>query len=98
WKGLCADSGEKHEPASDIDAAAVESLKALDPSWPIREADSCGAAISYRVVVDRSGIRNVKLTPIGVGGRVTLPPNCFKSPLTKRAPSRSGVRGTLPRA
>ena len=40
----CADSGEKHEPASDIDAAAVESLKALDPSWPIREADSCTAA------------------------------------------------------
>jgi hypothetical protein len=24
---------------SDIDTAAVESLKALDPKWPIREAD-----------------------------------------------------------
>ena len=35
YKGLCADSGEKHEPASDIDAAAVDSLKALDPSRPI---------------------------------------------------------------
>src|SRR5262249_49694436 len=39
-----ADSGEKHEPASDIDAAVVDGLKALDPSWPIREADSCTAA------------------------------------------------------
>ena len=24
---------------SDIDTAAVDSLKALDPEWPIREAD-----------------------------------------------------------
>ena len=44
WKGRCADSGEKHEPASNIDAATVDSLKALDPSRPIREADSCTAA------------------------------------------------------
>src|SRR6516225_1550945 len=44
WKGLCADSVEKHEPASDADAAVVESLKALDPNRPIREADSCSAA------------------------------------------------------
>jgi hypothetical protein len=34
-----ADSGEKHEPASDIDTAVVDSLKALDPNRPIREAD-----------------------------------------------------------
>ena len=39
YKGLSADSGEKHEPASDIDAAVVDSLKALDPNRPIREAD-----------------------------------------------------------
>ena len=39
YKGLGADSEEKHEPASDIDAAVVDSLKALDPSRPIREAD-----------------------------------------------------------
>jgi len=38
-EGPCADSGEKHEPASDVDAAAVDSLKALDPSRPIREAE-----------------------------------------------------------
>ncbi|MGZ5095950.1 MAG: hypothetical protein ACXWCH_32970, partial [Burkholderiales bacterium] len=39
WKGLGADSEEKHEPVSDIDIALVDSLKALDPERPIREAD-----------------------------------------------------------
>jgi hypothetical protein len=39
YKGLGADSEEKHEPAGDIDAAVVDSLKALDPDRPIREAD-----------------------------------------------------------
>ena len=33
-----ADSEEKHEPVSDIDTLVVDSLKALDPEWPIREA------------------------------------------------------------
>jgi len=37
--GLCADSVEKHEPASDIAIAVVDSLKAVDPNRPIREAD-----------------------------------------------------------
>ncbi len=27
---------------SDIDAVAVDSLKALDPEWPIREAEVAG--------------------------------------------------------
>ena len=39
WKGLGADSEEKHEPVSDIDTVVVGGLKALDPKWPIREAD-----------------------------------------------------------
>jgi hypothetical protein len=39
YKGLGADSEEKHEPVSDIDTAVVDSLKALDPKRPIREAD-----------------------------------------------------------
>ena len=39
YKGLGADSEEKREPVSDIDAAAADSLKALDPNRPIREAD-----------------------------------------------------------
>ena len=34
-----ADSEEKHEPASDIDTALMDSLKVLDPERPIREAD-----------------------------------------------------------
>ena len=34
-----ADSEEKQEPVSDIDAAVVDSLKVLDPNRPIREAD-----------------------------------------------------------
>ena len=38
-KGLGADFGEKHEPAGDIDTDLVDGLKALDPNWPIREAD-----------------------------------------------------------
>jgi hypothetical protein len=38
-EGLGADSEEKREPVSDIDTAVVDSLKALDPKRPIREAD-----------------------------------------------------------
>jgi hypothetical protein len=38
-KGLGAESEEKREPVSDIDTVVVDSLKALDPEWPIREAD-----------------------------------------------------------
>jgi hypothetical protein len=40
-EGPGADSGEKHEPASDIDTAWMDSLKVLDPEGPIREADIC---------------------------------------------------------
>src|SRR5450759_4112875 len=39
YKGPGADSEEKHEPVSDIDIAVVDSLKALDPKPPIREAN-----------------------------------------------------------
>jgi hypothetical protein len=38
-RALSADSEEKHEPASDIDIAKGNSLKALDLETPIREAD-----------------------------------------------------------
>jgi hypothetical protein len=34
-----ADSGEKHEPAGDIDTPIRDSQIALDPNRPIREAD-----------------------------------------------------------
>jgi hypothetical protein len=33
------DSEEKHEPASDVDTEAVDTLKTLDPNPPIREPD-----------------------------------------------------------
>jgi hypothetical protein len=45
WKGLGADSEEKHEPASDIDTAVMDSLKVLDPERPIREADIAGGRV-----------------------------------------------------
>jgi len=38
-QGPGADSEEKHEPVSDIDTAAADSLKVLDLKRPIREAD-----------------------------------------------------------
>ena len=44
YKGLGADSEEKREPVSDIDTAVVDSLKALDPRRPIREADMAKTA------------------------------------------------------
>ena len=31
-RASCADSEEKHEPVSDIDTAAMDSLKVLDPN------------------------------------------------------------------
>ena len=42
WKGLGADSEEKREPVSDINTVVVDSLKELDPEWPIREAEVTG--------------------------------------------------------
>jgi len=39
WKGLGADSEDKREPSSNIDTVVVDSLKALAPERPIREAD-----------------------------------------------------------
>ena len=38
-RALVPISEEKREPVSDIDTAVVDSLKALDPRRPIREAD-----------------------------------------------------------
>jgi len=40
----------KHEPVSDIDTVVVDSLKALDPEWPIREADINRRARDVRFV------------------------------------------------
>jgi hypothetical protein len=44
-----ADSEEKREPASDIDTVVVDSLKALDPNRPIREAKAMHPPDPYTV-------------------------------------------------
>jgi len=55
-EGPGADSEEKHEPVSDIDTAAADSLKVLDLKRPIREADMAGiAARSTRKRLTPSG-------------------------------------------
>ena len=38
-RALALNSEEKHEPASGVDTELVDSLIALDPEGPIREAD-----------------------------------------------------------
>ena len=53
WKGLCADSEEKHELASDIDSAMVDSLKVLDPKRPIREATKRSQRLTWSTPVPR---------------------------------------------
>jgi hypothetical protein len=42
WKGLGADSEEKHEPASDIDTVMADSLKVLDPNGRLEKRTSTG--------------------------------------------------------
>jgi hypothetical protein len=49
-----ADSEEKHEPASDIDIALMDSLKVLDPEGPIREADICKGTSRQRFIPSRA--------------------------------------------
>jgi hypothetical protein len=51
-RALGADSEEKHEPVSDIDTAAADSLKVLDPKRPIREAE---VKSGYATVIRRKG-------------------------------------------
>jgi hypothetical protein len=43
-----AESEEKREPVSDINTVVVDSLKELDPEWPIREAEVTGARSKRR--------------------------------------------------
>ena len=59
-EGPSAESVEKREPASDIDAAVVDSLKALDLNRPIREADIAGRQWNVRFVPE-ADIRLIRL-------------------------------------
>ncbi|MGE5773448.1 MAG: hypothetical protein ACM3Z4_15720, partial [Hyphomicrobiales bacterium] len=78
WKGPGADSEEKREPASDLDTALVDSLKALDPKRPIREAD-------ITEVYDAPLICHVATLPLMSRQRVllleTLPASRRRAPL-----------------
>src|SRR6476469_6910249 len=82
WKGLGADSEEKHEPVSDIDTVVVDSLKALDPKRPIREADMLRPLRHVRFV-PRSDIWCI------AGTRGRLYPD-VKAPGTCRSPVFAG--------
>src|ERR1700688_4272998 len=74
WKGLGADSEEKHEPASDIDTALMDSLKVLDPEGPIREAD---------IALTRD---NVRVRPFAIVGRAKFATWClYQKPLRDRS-------------
>jgi hypothetical protein len=77
-----ADSEEKHEPVSDIDTVVVDSLKALDPEWPIREADmgrikipQCTSLLTYLDVLSfewarqrPNAIQNISVLAQGLFG------------------------------
>ena len=66
YKGLGADSEEKHEPASDIDTM-VDSLKVLDPKRPIREADKFGAGQHF-AFVPGAEVNRIDILNVGGGG------------------------------
>ena len=61
-RALGADSEEKHEPVSDIDTVAADSLKALDPKRPIREADILGR---HNICRDGQKATCGSITPLG---------------------------------
>ena len=81
-EGPGADSEEKHEPASDVDTALVDRLKALDPNRPIREADICSAKRHVRFTPNSghgSGIR-INKKPLSFRPRVSRPHTKFIRP------------------
>jgi hypothetical protein len=65
-EGPGADSEEKHEPVSDIDTAAADSLKVLDLKRPIREADI------ERTVIRAAPTRAIAMFASGGGQVVSL--------------------------
>ncbi len=65
WKGLGADSEEKHEPVSDIDTVVVDSLKALDPKRPIREEADIALRTRHVRFVPLAEVREVYISLFG---------------------------------
>src|SRR6266403_280641 len=107
-EGPGAESEEKHEPASDIDTAVADSLKALDPKWPIREAgmldtvgmsqrcqlaDSCTAA---NIMVSQSPWRRGREAREGCGRQSPAQPWRSKSEATRFADRPEGPTGLAP--
>jgi hypothetical protein len=60
------DSEEKHEPVSDIDTAAADSLKVLDLKRPIREADISSV---WKVTERRPGCSEKEWLGVGTTGK-----------------------------
>jgi hypothetical protein len=52
---LGADSEEKHEPASNINTVVADSLKALDPEWPIKPTLDAPEPSARRALVGLRG-------------------------------------------
>ena len=61
-EGLGADSEEKREPGDDIDTALVDSLKALDPNRPIRDADMLTPPLGANTGSGRSSLNHLVRT------------------------------------
>ncbi|MGA8963063.1 MAG: hypothetical protein WB525_01105, partial [Pseudolabrys sp.] len=66
---------EKREPASDIDTAAADSLKALDPKRPIREADIAAPPLSAMCGRLRVGKENLHVAGL-VGAAMCSASEC----------------------
>ena len=49
---------------SDIDTVVADSLKALDPEWPIREADIAQAASNHALVEEASRAVTITRSPV----------------------------------
>src|SRR5262249_54935157 len=84
WKGLGAESEEKHEPASDIDTGVVDSLKALDLKRPIREADICGAKGNVRYGPKADILGDVPITVPTLVERTHLSNGGVRRPMRRR--------------
>ena len=92
-RALVPISEEKHEPVSDIDTAAADSLKALDLKRPIREADMGGSGLLPCNVAPDS-ISWLQILAV----LVAAAPGCRRTGSTsaKHTKSAKGVRGGPP--
>jgi len=81
-----ADSGEKHEPAGDIDTAVVASLEALDPGRPIREADI------DRLRVHALDHSTMIISAVNIEHTLTNAPMIFQVSSSRRVTERPSIR------